>query len=269
MRAARRVPRRVWLGAPAILAAFSVGLNVIAVDAPSGATEELQVSGPVAIIVPPVGDGPTRANAHAPADVASPQDAPVDDRGPVSESAPASDAPALGRTIMLDIARQSANVGPGAVFAYTPADGDGSTTLPLALLNGARLWREDRDGMAPVSPAGGAVLGYAYPHDGLLVRPLSVSDASTTVVSNLAAGGATWEWTDYTGTQFLNHYDLGREMQASFFVRTSDGRKLNPTEAGDRYANLRVAPDVRHSSPLVTATVEGARQTTMSVPLEW
>src|SRR5256885_16143359 len=129
MRAARRVPRRVWLGAPAILAAFSVGLNVIAVDAPSGATEELQVSGPVAIIVTPVGDGPTRANAHAPADAASPPDAPADDRGPVSESAPASDAPAPGRATLLHIPPQPRRLAPGASVAHTPVVGDGSTSL--------------------------------------------------------------------------------------------------------------------------------------------
>ena len=58
----------------------------------------------------------------------------------------------------------------------------------------------------------------------------------------------------------MNHYDLGREVQTSFFVRTSDGRKLNPTEAGDRFADSRIAVALRHQAPLVSARVDGARQ---------
>jgi hypothetical protein len=168
---------------------------------------------------------------------------------------------------MLDITRAPSALGPGPVFGYTPSDGDDATQV-VADLGGARLWRAPLDGMSPVT-IGGAAAGYAYPHDGEWFRPLSTSAAGTTVVSNLAAGGAIWEWTDGSGTQFVNHYDLGREVQASFFVRTGDGRKLNPTEAGDRFADSRIAVALRHQAPLVGARVDGARQSTSSVPLEW
>lgn len=252
-------------GASALLATFTVVVNVTAVDARSGAADDSQVVGPASITVATTATPVPAAVDDAPVESSRQDDTTLAD----ADDPPAVPAPALGRTVMLDISGQPSATRPSAVFAYTPADGDGTTTAPLALLGGARLWHQRLDGMSPVVPIGGPSLGYAFPHDGVLERPLAVSSAGTTVVSNLAAGGATWEWTDSTGTQFLNHYDLGREVQASFFVRTSDGRKLNPTEAGDRYADQRVAPSMRHSAPLVSATVDGSTQSTLCVPLEW
>ena len=270
MRVPRCGPWRTGLVAAALLVAFSVLVNLAGVDARSDATEELEVLGPAPITV--TTDAAHQDPSTNTASTGAPEvDDEAADRSPVSDAVVTSDIdpPALGRTVLLDLARQPAPLGADSVFAYTPFDPDATTTAPLAALDGASLWHQPADGMSAVTTIPGAVLGYAYPHDGQWLRPLAVSGGGTTVVSNLAAGGATWEWTDRTGTQFLNHYDLGRELQASFFIRTPDGRKLNPTEAGDRFADWRVAAELRHSSPLMSATVDDARQITLSVPLEW
>lgn len=268
----RRGSGQIWLGAFALIACFSVVLNVLAVDSRSDATEDVQLVGPAAItIATAVGvtiTEPSGSSGGEPQELDEPD--PDVGRAPPLPAPPVEPpAPALGRTVMLNIARRLDSGAPASVFAYTPCDADVGTTDALAALGGERLWRQPADGMSPVTPLAGATLGYAYPHDGQLVRPLPLSAYGTTVVSNLAAGGATWEWTDRTGTQFVNHYDLGRELQASFFIRTSDGRTLNPTEAGDRFGDGRIPLPLRHTSPLVDATVVGARMVTSSVPLEW
>jgi hypothetical protein len=105
--------------------------------------------------------------------------------------------------------------------------------------------------------------------DGETRQPLVVTAHGTTVTSNLAAGGATWEWTDSTGIQYLNNYDMGRELQASFFVRTADNRLLNPTEAGDRFSDPTFPKEKRHRSLVAESRVDGDRQSTLSIPLEW
>ena len=138
-------------------------------------------------------------------------------------------------------------------------------TVPTAIAQ--RAERVPDEGPLPAALGRTVMLGTV--HNTEVYRPLTVSAAGTTVTSNLAAGGATWEWTDPTGTQYLNHYDMGREMQASFFVRSSDGRKLNPTEAGDRYGDPTFAPELRHMAPVALGEVTGNRQSTLSVPLEW
>lgn len=269
MRVPRRGPLPIVVGALALLVSFSVLVNLAAVDARSGAAEEMEVVVPAAIPIGAARQVAPPATTDAQTDATSPDEEAADRSPDTDPSTSAEGAPTLGRAVLLDIATHPAAPASAAVLAYVPFERDASTTAPVPELGGACLWTEPADGMSPVSAAAGRVLGYAYPHDGQLLRPLAVSGEGTTVVSNLAAGGATWEWTDRTGTQFLNHYDLGRELQSSFFIRTDDGRKLNPTEAGDRFADWRVAPAVRHTSPLVRATVDGARQTTLSVPLEW
>ena len=273
---ARRGSIRVWCIAIALAALFTIVVDFAAIGARSNANTGVELVGPAAIALPaePADSNPVRSEGEssAPADEdATANDGAVEEpvtntaaQAPETADAP---APALGRTVMLDITRAPAALGTGPVFAYTATDVDDSTDV-VAALGGARLWRASLDGMAPVT-VGGVPAGYAYPHDGEWYRPLSTSAVGTTVVSNLAAGGAIWEWTDGSGTQFVNHYDLGREVQASFFIRTRDGRKLNPTEAGDRFADSRIAVALRHQAPLVSARVDGARQSTSSVPLEW
>lgn len=196
----------------------------------------------------------------------------------------AGSASGLGSTVALDLVRQPTRSGPGLVFAYTPARSGSGTTPPVPSLFNEALWTQARPGAAAVytQPQGsqtlvgftgsptGAPLGYAYPTTPSGVRPLPVSAAGTTVTSNLAAGGSTWEWTDPTGTQFLNHYDLGRELQGAFFAHTPDGRLVNPTEAGDAYGDPSIPSDQRHGSPLAAAANPGpGHQVTSSIPLEW
>ena len=266
---------RVWCIGIALAAVFTIVVDFAAIGARSNANTAVELVGPTAIALPAepsaANAGASERDASQPPDDGTTNDAVADDAVATTEPQPQQTnddlAPALGRTVMLDIARAPAALGPGPVFAYTASDATDSTD-PVAALGGVRLWRAPLDGMAPVT-VGGVPAGFAYPHDGEWYRPLSTTAAGTTVVSNLAAGGAIWEWTDSSGTQFVNHYDLGREMQASFFIRTADGRKLNPTEAGDRFADSRTAVSLRHQAPLATAKVDGARQSTSSVPLEW
>lgn len=275
---ARRGSMRVWCIAIALAAVFTIVLDFAALGARSNASVGVDVVGPAAIALP--GAPSASSSAASERTTSSPPDDDTDTNThdavveesitttvPEQEAPHDTPAPALGRTEMLDIARAPDALGAGPVFAYTASDASDSTDL-VAALGGARLWRAPLDGMSPVT-IGGVPAGFAYPHDGEWYRPLSTSAAGTTVVSNLAAGGAIWEWTDSSGTQFVNHYDLGREMQASFFIRSADGRKLNPTEAGDRFADSRIAVALRHQAPLASGRVDGERQSTLSVPLEW
>jgi len=276
----RRGSVRVWCMGIALAAAFTIVVDFAAIGERSNANVGVELVGPATIALPADPADPAASTApsdgsEAPgaSDELTTEDALAEEPSvepPTTRPSPAQDgapAPALGRSVMLDITRAPSDLGSGPVYAYTASD-EVDATQAVAALDGARLWPAPLDGMAPVT-VGGVPAGYAYPHDGQWVRPLATSAAGTTVVSNLAAGGAVWEWTDASGTQFVNHYDLGREVQASFFIRTPDGRKLNPTEAGDRFADGRVAPALRHQAPLVSGRVDGALQSTMSVPLEW
>jgi hypothetical protein len=148
-------------------------------------------------------------------------------------------------------------------LAADRADPDASASAATASSTGARTGL-----LAPENSLGPAITLDLKPSSNA-VSPLVVSTGGTTVVSNLAAGGATWEWTDRTGIQFLNNYDLGRELQSSLFLRRRDGRKLNPTEAGDRFGDPQVAPSLRHRSPAALGIVNGTRVSTLAVPLEW
>src|SRR4051812_48913353 len=240
---ARRGSIRVWTIGIALAAVFTIVVDFAAIGTRSNASVAIELVGPERILLPADPDAsaqPTNPSESsvAPDDDTTTQD-PLAAEAPVIAPAPHnpsddSPAPALGRTVMLDITRAPSALGPGPVFGYTPSDGDDATHV-VAGLGGARLWRAPLDGMSPVT-IGGAAVGYAYTHDGDWFRALSTSAAGTTIVSNLAAGGAIWEWTDASGTQFVNHYDLGREVPGAFFVRASDGRQLNPPQAGGRFA---------------------------------
>ncbi|HEV3226888.1 MAG TPA: hypothetical protein VGZ52_08640, partial [Acidimicrobiales bacterium] len=140
-------------------------------------------------------------------------------------SAGAGSAASLGRIVVLDLARRPTANGPGLAFAYTPAVRGDNTTTPQPSMHGEMLWSAALAGTSAVRPSmpgspsnvtfgssPAPTLGYAFPKDASGMKALLVSAAGTTVASNLAAGGATWEWTDSSGTQYLNHYDLGREL---------------------------------------------------------
>ena len=265
---------RVWCAGIGLVALFTIVLDFAAIGERSNANVEIELVGPARISLPAIASATSASSGPRETSVAAGDDTTTQDPlasepgGASPEPVPSNPpVPALGRTVMLDISRAPDALGAGPVFAYTASDAD-DTSQAVPLLGGARVWNAPLEGMAPVA-VGGTEVGYAYPHDGEWFRPLSSSAAGTTVVSNLAAGGAIWEWTDSSGTQFVNHYDLGRVVQASFFVRTKDGRKLNPTEAGDRFADSRIAVALRHQAPLAGGRVDGASQSTSSVPLEW
>jgi hypothetical protein len=111
---------------------------------------------------------------------------------------------------------------------------------------------------------------YTTPPDGYPLVPLSLSSGGVTVTSNLAAGGSIWTWTDADGTQYVNHRDYGREIQASvFFFDSVHNAEANPDEAGDAYTVPQVPLAARHGSPLLSASTSGTTQSTRAIPLEW
>src|SRR5216684_1122599 len=75
---------------------------------------------------------------------------------------------------------------------------------------------------------------YGYPRYGNAAEVLlTLSTGGVTVQSNAVAGGALWRWY-WNGTQFVNHFDYGREIQGAFFFKSD---QLNPTEAGDEFTS--------------------------------
>lgn len=190
--------------------------------------------------------------------------------------AQASSAPALGRTVALSLVRQPAPRGFGQVFAYGPASGGFDTNSPQSM-GGQTVWKGQLSGTSALrsSSAGvtfapsGSLVGYAFDKPAA-TRLLGIYNKGTMVVSNLSAGGATWEWSDSSGMQYLNHYDMGRELQGSFFMHRSDGQLVNPNEAGDLYGYPAIPQDQRHTSPTAYAkNLSASHQKTLAVPLEW
>jgi hypothetical protein len=105
---------------------------------------------------------------------------------------------------------------------------------------------------------------------------LSISGGGLTISSNLAAGGAIWNWTDTTGKQYINTDDYGREIQSDLTFADSTNafgwqyRKADATEAGDGFSTMFLPPALRHGSPLLLAqNTSPTMQSTRAIPLEW
>ncbi|MBB5867998.1 hypothetical protein F4553_001377 [Allocatelliglobosispora scoriae] len=100
--------------------------------------------------------------------------------------------------------------------------------------------------------------------------PLTLSGGGVTVESNLAAGGAVFQWT-HNGVQYLNRRDYGRELQSSVFFDRGNHVQSNPTEAGDTWTDWDRPAWARHGSPLASASNNTATltQSTRSVPIEF
>src|SRR6516164_7538113 len=94
---------------------------------------------------------------------------------------------------------------------------------------------------------------------------LTLSAGGVEVQSNAVAGGVVWRWT-WSGMQFVNNDDYGREIQAAFYYPPSSG-SYNPNEAGDFYS--RSNPAVAHGSPLLRFENQGNTQYTRAIPLNW
>lgn len=92
---------------------------------------------------------------------------------------------------------------------------------------------------------------------------IETSAGGVTVRSNLAAGGAVWEWED-NGVQYINDWDYGRQVQAAFY---SEG--TNPTEAGSRFTDPGLPDEARQGSPIVDLATTPSTQVTRSAALEW
>lgn len=207
--------------------------------------------------------------------------------------------PGLGRATELDLVARAANglvvVEPGSDLAHSApvAYGVGASapgTVDLTSLSlPTRAWSAGSNGRSaivstpsgltvagePGRSSGGTVVGYVYRRTAesrlATVRSTANSADPTVVDSNLDAGGAISSWT-YRGVQYVNGYDYGRQIQSSLFAHR-DGSTYaydyNPTEAGDEWSNVLLDPDLRHGSPLASASTTGARQSTRAIPLEW
>ncbi|HEX7687785.1 MAG TPA: hypothetical protein VF453_08765 [Burkholderiaceae bacterium] len=109
-----------------------------------------------------------------------------------------------------------------------------------------------------------AQLGYAYARFANTDQQfIGVSAGGVLARSNVATGGAVWEWW-WAGLQFVNDYDYGRQMQSAAYF---NGYSLS--EAGDEYGGSTINVDVRHPSPIALATTSGNTQSTLAVPLEY
>ncbi len=109
---------------------------------------------------------------------------------------------------------------------------------------------------------------YGYPRYGTQSTSLTTITANNvTATVNAVAGGAFWSWT-WSGNQFLNTADNGREMQSAFYYgyHTDGSWTQNPTEAGDWVTGN--AQD-RHGSPVISTSISGTVISTRAVPLEW
>lgn len=121
-------------------------------------------------------------------------------------------------------------------------------------------------------------LGYAYArypsttNDQFLA---TVSGGGITVASNAAVGCTVYEWR-WSGIQFINDYDYGRQISSSF---GPVGGANNPTENGDKYGGgpspvddgkTHASPLLRrHGAPCLSITTNGNVQSTRAIPLEW
>ena len=127
--------------------------------------------------------------------------------------------------------------------SYNPGTGDHATIKPgenisgYSVLQGLSRWGYPR-----------------YNHTAESI--LSLSAGGVTIESDAIGGGQLTRWW-YAGTQFLNSQGYGRALQASFFLDDFDP-PMNPTEAGDRWANDYTAyppefisPERSHGSPIV------------------
>lgn len=140
---------------------------------------------------------------------------------------------------------------------YSPTSFDHTTIRPGEVLSGYSTWE------------GFSKWGYARNNnrdDADML--LSITAGGVTIDSNLNAGGCVWQWT-YRGHTFIDHYDYGREMQASFFAPDSNDILRNPTECGDGNSTRTMAPQDRQGSPLITGYNDGSTQITSAVPLDW
>jgi hypothetical protein len=113
---------------------------------------------------------------------------------------------------------------------------------------------------------------YGNASEELLNYPTSGTLGGVSVQSNALAGGALWQWT-WNGTQFINHNDLGRELQTSVaqvLDANGDTSPQAPTEAGDEYP-LYPDPAFSHGSVCTTLSNSSGNvsQTTRCIPLEW
>lgn len=139
--------------------------------------------------------------------------------------------------------------------------------------------------MTPDAP----LAGYSWEHLGLwgyerysnsAERLLPLSAGGVSINSNQVAGGSLWSWT-YRGTQYINHSDYGREVQASVFpiadnsiCQEPGNPNSNPTEAGDSISGSSLQPGNSHGSPAVTfyndtSNPTSPLQVTRAIPLEW
>lgn len=92
---------------------------------------------------------------------------------------------------------------------------------------------------------------------------LKLTGGGVTVDSNLAAGGALWQWT-WNGMQVINNWDNGRQIQTDVFPPDY----ANPTEAGDTWSGLAI-PAADHGSPIGLAENVGLTQRTRAITLEY
>lgn len=111
-----------------------------------------------------------------------------------------------------------------------------------------------------------SLAAYGYPRHGNASEViLSLSAGGVTVESNAVAGGAVWRWY-WNGTQFVNHTDYGREIQAAFYFGTGP---TNPDEAGDGLTFNFLDQSLKHGSPVLQFQNQGTTQVTRAIPLEW
>lgn len=108
---------------------------------------------------------------------------------------------------------------------------------------------------------------YGYLRYNNIAEDFSTTTAGgLTVKSNKVAGGAVWSWV-WNGTEFVDHADYGREIQAAIAWRDG-GVVRNPTEAGSEISASLTAGE-NQGSPLFESNASGAMQTTRAIPLEW
>ena len=111
-----------------------------------------------------------------------------------------------------------------------------------------------------------APMGYGYArylNNDQILAP--VTGGGIRVNSNIATGGAVWEWW-WNGYQFINDYDYGRQLTSAFYDN-SHSRALQ--EAGDQYGGPAIPVYARHSSPTASVTTSANIQSTRSIPLDW
>src|SRR6476659_8144364 len=142
---ARRGSMRVWSIGIALAAVFTIVVDFAAIGARSNASVGVELVGPALISLP--ADPDASAQPTNPSDSSAVPDDDTTTEDPLAAEAPVTapvpddpaddaPAPALGRTVMLDITRAPSALGPGPVFGYTPSDGDDATEV-VAELAGA------------------------------------------------------------------------------------------------------------------------------------